>query len=97
MAKIISASINLSKIDKSKIVEGAKGKYYNILITCNDEKDQYGHDVSISEGQTKEQRTAKEKKNYIGNGKTIWEGEYKNSEPTNQIASSTKNEDDLPF
>ena len=75
MSKIISASIDLSKIDKSKIKAGKAGqKYYNISIILNDEKDQYGNDISVVEGQTKEEREAKTKKVYLGNGKTIWEG-----------------------
>jgi hypothetical protein len=78
MAKIIGGSIDLNKIDKSKIVEGKNGaKYYNITIIVNDEKDTYGNDVSLQEGQTKEQRDAKAPKKYIGNGKTIWEGQVK--------------------
>ena len=37
MAGIIKASINLNAIDKSKIIEGKKGKYLPITITVNDE------------------------------------------------------------
>jgi hypothetical protein len=72
MATIISASINLSKIDKTKIIKGEKGQYYNIDVIVNDEPDKYGKNVSVSDTQTKEQRQAKEKKTYIGNGKVIW-------------------------
>jgi len=75
MGSLISASIDLSKIDKSKITEGKNGaKYYNLLISVNDTKNQYGQDVSISENQSKEERESGAKKNYIGNGKTIWSG-----------------------
>lgn len=92
MGAIISASIDLAKINKSKIVAGKNGaKYYNILISVNDEKNQYGQDVSISENQSKEEREGGQKKNYIGNGKTIWTGTPKvnpNPPPT---------EDDIPF
>lgn len=78
MAKIISGSIDLKKINYQKVVKGKNGQeWYNILINVNDEKDQFNNDVSIIEGQTKEQREAKEKKNYLGNGKTIWTNETK--------------------
>jgi hypothetical protein len=48
MAKIISASIDLTKIDKSKVQTVDKngkpfkngGKYINVSITINDEADQ---------------------------------------------------------
>ena len=73
MARLVSASINLSLIDKSKIVEGKNGaKYYDITIAFNDEKDKYGNDCTITAGQTKEEREAKAKKIYLGNGKTRW-------------------------
>ena len=32
MASIVSGSIDLTKIDKSKIYEGKKGKYYPITV-----------------------------------------------------------------
>ena len=35
MASIIKASINLNNIDKTKIIEGKKGKYLPITITLN--------------------------------------------------------------
>ena len=72
MSKLISASIDLSKIDKSKIVEKNGAKYYNITISLNDEKDKYGNDCDIMQEQTKEERLAKEKKVYLGNGKIFW-------------------------
>ena len=43
MAGIIKTSINLNAIDKSKIIEGKKGKYLPITITVNDEPDQFGN------------------------------------------------------
>ena len=42
MASIIATSIDLTKIDKSKIIEGKKGKYLPITITLNDEPGLYG-------------------------------------------------------
>ena len=42
MASIISGNINLSKIDKSKIYEGKKGKYYPVTVVINNEVGEYG-------------------------------------------------------
>lgn len=87
--KIISASIDLTKIDKSKINNHKNGgAYYNIEIFIKDEKDQYGNDCAISQSQSKEQREAKEKKVYIGNGKSVYDSN-----------ASVKSEErtDLPF
>ena len=92
MARIISASINLSKIDKTKIIKGKNGQYYNVSIIVNDEANEYGQDVAIVQEQTKEEREAKASKVYLGNGKTVW---------TNNAQPSANNEsaggDDLPF
>ena len=73
---IISASIDLAKIDRSKIVVGKNGaQYYNIQINVNDEADQYGNNASVVTNQTKEEREAKAPKTYLGNGKTVWSSE----------------------
>ena len=100
MAKIISASIDLTKIDKSKIIDGKKGKYYNLDITVNDDKDQYGNDVSISTSLTKEERTSKVKRTYLGNGKIVWTNESTTA-PTTTVTptsgSPSPQDDGLPF
>jgi hypothetical protein len=72
MAQLFSASLDVSKISKDKLVKGAKGQYLNITISVNDEADQYGNVLSIYESHSKEEREAKEKKNYIANGKLVW-------------------------
>lgn len=96
MAIILNCSIDLSKIDKSKIIEGKKGgKYYNFTVVVNDEVDQYGNHAALSEAQTEEQRKAKEKRTFIGNGKKVWEGTNRAAAPQ-QAAPITKGQD-LPF
>lgn len=80
MAKLITASIDLNKIDKSKIVTTDKNgqpfangaKYLNIQISVNDTPDQYGNDCAISLNQSQEERQAKAPRTYLGNGKTVW-------------------------
>lgn len=100
MARIMSISIDLSKIDKSKIIEGKNGngaKYYNLIVTLNDEKDKYDNDISVTDSQTKDQRDAKEKKTYLGNGRTIWANEPKKEENENESDGSEGYSDNLPF
>lgn len=93
--KIIAGSIDLSKIDKTRIKEGKNGaKYYDISIIVNDEMNQYGQDVSITTGQTKEERAAKEKATYIGNGKTVYTSDPK---PLPGEANGNTFNDGLPF
>ena len=72
MASIISANIDLTKVDKSKIYEGKKGKYYPITIVLNDELGQFGDSGYIQTEQTKEERDAKAPKSFLGNVKVVW-------------------------
>ncbi len=81
MATILSASLNISKITESKLIDGKTGKFLNVTIVINDEVDQYKNNASIFESQSKEDREAKTPKNYLGNGKVIWTSEKKNDLP----------------
>jgi len=100
MAKLLTGSINLSKIDKTKIVDRDKNgnpfengsKFLNIVVWINDEPDNYGNTASIQIGQSKEEREAGVKSIYIGNLK---ESQSRNNEPTS--AKNAQATDDLPF
>lgn len=81
MATILSASLNVAKIDQTKLIDGRTGKFLNVTITINDEVDKFGNNASIFESQSKEEREAKTPKNYLGNGKVIWTSEKKNDLP----------------
>jgi hypothetical protein len=84
-----SVSIDLSKIDKTRIVSTDKkgqpfqngAKYYNIEVIVFDEASQYGSDVMVTEGQTKEERDNKVKSKAIGNGKTIYTTQSQTTTP----------------
>lgn len=100
MSKLLTGSIDLSKIDKTKIVSVDKegnpfknnAKYLNIVVWVNDEPDRYGNTASIQIGQSKEEREAGAKAIYIGNLK---EPQSRSNEPTS--ARSAQVADDLPF
>jgi hypothetical protein len=93
MSSIINLSINLDKIDKSKIIAGKKGKYLNLTVGGNREgEDQYGNTHYIFQSQSKEEREAKAEKNYLGNGK---EFVFSDSQPA--ATTGSNDEDDLPF
>ena len=72
MASIITASINLNEIDKTKIIKGKKGQYLPISISINDEVDQFGNQGPVTISQSKEERDAKAPKKYLGNVKVVW-------------------------
>lgn len=94
MAQIISVSIDLNKLDKSRIVEGKNGaKYYNFTVNVNDEKDQYGNDASVIISQTAEERQAKAQRTFVGNGRVVWSNnssQQSNAQPKEEI-------DDFPM
>lgn len=97
MSSIISISIDVTKIDKSKIKDG---KYLNLQLFVNDETDAYENNVSVSHSQTKEERENKEKIVYLGNGRVVYVKDgiqtYQNckSKPKNESNSQS---DGLPF
>lgn len=100
MGQLLNISVDLSKVDKSKIIKGKNGaKYYNLSLWVADEKDQYGNDVSVFDSQSKEQRDAKEKRNFLGNGRVMFGGQQQ--QPAQQPAGSSWASDDesgsLPF
>lgn len=68
MATLISASLDVTKITKARLNEG---KWLNITISVNNET-KYGNNCGVYENQTKEEREAKDKRNYLGNGKVVW-------------------------
>tara|TARA_R100000808_G_scaffold4717_1_gene14993 strand:+ start:7234 stop:7542 length:309 start_codon:yes stop_codon:yes gene_type:complete len=102
MASIIKASINLSEVPKDKIIEGKKGKYLPIIITINDEPDQFGNQGPICVDQTKEEREAKTAKTYLGNVKVVWtNGDNVDAAPRDTMPHEEQKaavaDDDLPF
>ena len=68
MSAIIQMSIDVTKIDKSKLKDG---KYLNVSISVNDET-KYDNNVSMCYNQSKEEREAGAKKVYFANGRVIW-------------------------
>ena len=100
MAQLISASIDVTKITKSKLYKGEKGTYLNISISINDEVDKYNNQVSITESLTKDENDAKVSKIYLGNGKIVWTGTNTKQNPATPAPAQTPvidEGDDLPF
>lgn len=98
MSAIINLSINLDKIDKSKVIKGKKGQYYNVTVAVNDEVDQFGNHAAIFESQTKEERDAKANRNYLGNGKLAYSTGIPNTADMPKAPVATETADlDLPF
>ena len=100
MGAIIRYSLNLDKLDKSKVIKGKKGTYYDLTLTVNDDISQFGDNVSVYDTQSKEERQAKTQRNYVGNGKVVWTDGTVTAVPSGeqaQPASVTEDVSDLPF
>ena len=68
-------------------------------MSVNDET-RYGNNTGIYVSQTQEEREAKKKKTYLGNGKVVWNnGTIVNAEKQVQevVQEHPKEEADLPF
>ena len=100
MATLISASLDVTKITKARLNEG---KWLNITISVNN-KTKYGNNCGVYESLTKEEREAKDKRNYLGNGKVVWIEEGTNGlitlaekEEKKEEKKVEEKQEDLPF
>jgi hypothetical protein len=99
MSAIINLSIRVDKLPKEKFVMGKDGAvYYNCTLSINDDANQWGQNVSLTDSQTKEERDAKKQKNYLGNGNVVWtDGNIKAVKKETAPQQSAAVEVDLPF
>lgn len=100
MSALMNVSLRVDKLPKEKFVAGKDGAvYYNFTIGVNDEANQWGQNVSLTDSQTKEEREAKKPKNYIGNGNVVWtDGNIVAVKKEQNIAEKAQTvTDDLPF
>lgn len=99
MSKIINISLDLNKIDKTKIVNHANGaKYLNLVVDELPNTDQFGNTHSVYHQQSKEERTAKVKRVYLGNGKLFdFSNRSQQPAPKTPLAQNVNAKDDLPF
>ena len=63
-------SLGLKKADLLNLPD-TKG-YINLTASIDDKVGKYGHNVSITVEQSKEERDAKKPRTFVGNGKVIW-------------------------
>jgi type IV secretory pathway VirB9-like protein len=85
-----------------KTIRAKKEKGLSITFSIDDKTNQFGQNVSAFATQTKEQREAKTKKYYVGNGSIVWtDGTIKVAEKVDknqqQSAPAVVSDDDLPF
>ena len=94
----VSASIDVSKIDKEKLVKGKKGTYLNITAFVDTEnKDQYDNNGMVTQSTTQEEREAGTRGVILGNTKVFYQGESKQDSSPKQANSFEELKDDIPF
>jgi mannose-1-phosphate guanylyltransferase len=72
MSAIINYSLRVDKLPKEKFVAGKDGAVYiNLTMSVNDET-KFGNNAAVFVSQTKEENQEKKPKNYLGNGKVVW-------------------------
>lgn len=81
--------IDVTKIDKTAIFQGQKGKYIDLTIMLNDEPDRFGNTAFVTQDIGKERRNKGERGPIVGNGKSV--GESAESKP------KPHEDDDDPF
>tara|TARA_S200002703_G_scaffold148531_1_gene145333 strand:+ start:578 stop:904 length:327 start_codon:yes stop_codon:yes gene_type:complete len=108
MKKIgITLSIDVTKIDKTRLYAGNKGTYLDLTTFIDvEEEDQYGNHGFITQSMTKEEREEKVRLPILGNVRLIYnsESESKPSNVTNiqanydpEAATPHLGEEDIPF
>lgn len=89
----VRLSIDVSKIDKSKLYKGEKGTYLSCTAFIDPSNpDQYGNAGMITQDVSKEEKEAGVKGAILGNSKVFWQGEGKQ-----QAAPEEPSLDSLPF
>lgn len=88
---MITVRIDVTKIDKSKLVKGEKGTWYDMVLIPK--KTEYS-DYMVVESITKEEREAGVKSTILGNGKTL---QKRTPEPDEVPAKLEEQSDGLPW
>jgi hypothetical protein len=93
MSAIIS--IGLKKQDLVNL-QDRKG-YINLSVYVDDKVGNYGHNVSVTVEQSKEERDSKQKKQYVGNGKVVYVRDGIKTAKDLEKESSQDDGDDIPW
>ena len=104
----INLSIDVTKIDKSRLHTGKKGTYLDLTAFVDlDHKDQYENNGFITQAQTKEDREAKTQLPILGNSRVFYDNRENKQEDYNggqqqpesqpQEPGADYLDDDIPF
>lgn len=102
----VSISIDVTKIDKARLVKGAKGTYLDMTGFIDlDEADQYGNNGMITQTVSKEEKAAGVRGPILGNSKVFWRDDQQapqrqapRPQPSQQASPPDFDpNDDIPF
>ena len=68
---MISAKIDVTKIDKAKLFEGKNGAKYLDIVLMESPNNAYGNDYMVVQSVSKEERLAGKRGAILGNGKNM--------------------------
>lgn len=95
---MISAKINVLKIDKNRLFKGSAGTYLDIvLIPHRQGRDQYGQDGFVAENLSKEERESGAKGSILGYYKQSDRQAAKPDTEQKQQKAPAALTDDIPF
>ena len=100
MSKIgINISINVSKIEKTRLFKGKKGMYMDLTTYIDTENlDQYDNNGFINQSTSKEERESGVQTPILGNCKVFFnEGGIEKTDKSDDIAVVDELNDDIPF
>jgi len=94
---MITCSINVTKIDKTAIIDGKNGKYLALCFFENKNgPDQYGNDGFITQDLGKERRAAGEKGAILGNYRNMDKAASKPAQESDKFKREDES-DSIPF
>ena len=96
MASMLELSLRVDQLPKEKFVKGKNGAvYYKMTVSVSDETNQWGQNVAAWDAQSKEEREAGSKRQYVGNGKVFWtNGEISAADRVDQEQPQAELQDD---
>jgi len=96
MSNIIRVKLDVTKIDKSAIHAGEKGKYIDITLLGNrDGEDRFGNHYMVVQDLGQARREAGEKGPILGNGKVI--GQKPSITPAQPTLIASESDESVPF
>ncbi len=103
VAKTVVLSIDLNKVDETKVFKGKNGARYLDVVLMNTPDNQYGSTYMAVQGVSKEEREAGERGAILGNGKVFGAGQGEENSQSSMGGNSTakggesNGGDNLPF